>query len=233
MIAKFYLLGKKENIPYMIYFANWAVIRYYIDMKADELTGEYKDLKDEEVVVMVQNGNANMFGEVMKRYEVKMRRYATRFFREKEEITDLVQDVFIKVYTNIQSFDQSQRFSPWIYRIAHNEFVNKIAWKSIRHYVPIDTEDFIPQFAATENVMREAIKTDEKSIMEKYLGELDYKYKTPIIMFYYEDLSYDEISEIMQIPPNTVGVRIKRGKDRLKEIIEKKGRSLGSHHTDE
>jgi RNA polymerase sigma-70 factor (ECF subfamily) len=173
------------------------------------------ELKDEEVVVLVQNGNSDAFGEVIKRYEVKMRRYATRFFREKEEVTDLVQDVFIKVYINIQSFDKSQRFSPWIYRIAHNEFVNKIAWKSIRNYVPLDTEDFIPQFAAEENVMREAIKTDEKTIMEKYLSELDDKYKTPIILFYYEDLSYDEISEMLQIPPNTVGVRIKRGKDKL------------------
>lgn len=203
-------------------------------MNIAELTiNDKRALKDEEVVVLVQNGNSDAFGEVMKRYEAKMRRYATRFFREKEEITDLVQDVFIKVYTNIQSFDKSQRFSPWIYRIAHNEFVNKIAWKSIRNYVPLDTEDFIPQFAADENVMREAIKTDEKTIMEKYLSELDDKYKTPIIMFYYEDLSYDEISEMLQIPPNTVGVRIKRGKDKLKEIIANKGRSLESHHTDE
>jgi RNA polymerase sigma-70 factor (ECF subfamily) len=188
------------------------------------------ELKDEEVVVLVQNGNNEAFAEVMKRYEQKMRRYANRFFREKEEVTDLVQDVFIKVYTNIQSFDKTQRFSPWIYRIAHNEFVNKIAWKSIRNYVPIDTEDFIPQFAAEENTMREAVKSDEKKLMEEYLSELDDKYKTPIIMFYYEDLSYDEISEILLIPPNTVGVRIKRGKDQLKKVIENKGRKLEEHN---
>lgn len=193
-----------------------------------------KELKDEELAVLVQNGNADIFGEIMKRYEEKMSRYARRFFREKEEVVDLVQDVFIKVYTNIQSFDKSQRFSPWIYRIAHNEFVNKIAWKSIRNFVPIDGDDLMPlQIPAPENVMREAIKTDEKAIMEKYLSELPDKYKTPIIMFYYEDLSYDEISEMLQIPPNTVGVRIKRGKDKLKEIIENYGRSLESHHTDE
>lgn len=189
-----------------------------------------ESLKDEEVVLLVQNGNSNAYAEIMKRYEPKMKRYATRFFREKEEIIDLVQDVFIKVYTNIQSFDKTQRFSPWIYRIAHNEFVNKIAWKSIRNFVHIDADEFLPQvLPAKEDVMRDAIKENEKSLMEKYLSELPDKYKTPIIMFYYEDMSYEEISETLQIPPNTVGVRIKRGKDKLKEIIESKGRQLESH----
>lgn len=192
-----------------------------------------ENLPDEEVVVRVQAGEAELFGEVMHRYEPKIRRYAQRYFREREEITDLVQDVFIKVYENIQSFDASQRFSPWIYRIAHNEFVNKIAWKSIRNFVPIEGDELFPlQLPAPENVMRQAIAEDEKQLMEKYLAELDDKYKTPIIMFYYEDLSYEEISEILKIPVNTVGVRIKRGKDRLKEIIEKKGRGLESHHLD-
>lgn len=206
----------------MSVFAFVFVIEYYRDM-----------LNDEEIVALVQNGDQNAYGEIMKRYEAKMKRYATRFFREKEEITDLVQDVFVKAYVNIQSFDKSQRFSPWIYRIAHNEFVNKIAWKSIRNFVQIDGDELLPlTLAAPENVMREAVKSDEKNIMEKYLSELPDKYKTPIIMFYYEDLSYDEISEILQIPPNTVGVRIKRAKDKLKEIIENKGRKLESHNLD-
>lgn len=182
------------------------------------------ELKDEEVVILVQNGNKDAYGELMLRFEPKINRYAHRFFREKEEITDLVQDVFIKAYVNIQSFDKTQKFSPWIYRIAHNEFVNKIAWKSIRNLVPLDGDDFLGlALAAPEDTMREAMKLDDKRVMEKYLSELDEKYKTPIILFYYDDLSYDEISDILQIPPNTVGVRIKRGKDKLKQIIESKG----------
>lgn len=183
-----------------------------------------RELKDEEVVVLVQNGNKDAYGEVMSRYEAKLSRYAFRFFREKEDITDLVQDVFIKAYVNLQSFDSSQRFSPWIYRIAHNEFVNKIAWKSIRNFVPLDGDEFLPlTLAAPENTMREAMKGDDKRVMEKYLNELDEKYRTPIILFYYDDLSYEEISDILEIPANTVGVRIKRGKDKLKKIIEDKG----------
>ncbi len=180
------------------------------------------DLTDEQIALLVQNGDKNAFGVLIERYEAKMKRYAFRFFREKEEITDLVQDVFIKVYVNLQSFDVNQKFNSWIYRIAHNEYVNKIAWKSIRKLVPLDSDELIPlAISAPENVMRDAIEKNEKEVMEKYLSELDEKYRTPIIMFYYEDMSYDEISDILQIPSNTVGVRIKRGKDKLKKIIQK------------
>jgi RNA polymerase sigma-70 factor (ECF subfamily) len=180
-----------------------------------------ESLKDEEVVILVQNGNKDAFGEVLNRFEPKIKRYAQRFFRDKEEVTDMVQDVFIKAYTNLQSYDSSQRFNPWIYRIAHNEFVNKIAWKSIRKLVPIDSDELMPiVLAAPEDVMRDALQEDEKRVVEKYLSQLSDKYKTPIILFYYDNLSYEEISDVLQIPPNTVGVRIKRGKDKLKQIIE-------------
>jgi RNA polymerase sigma-70 factor (ECF subfamily) len=181
------------------------------------------ELRDEEIVVLVQNGNKDAYAEILNRFEPKIKRYAFRFFKDKEEITDMVQDVFIKAYVNLQSFDPAMRFNPWIYRIAHNEFVNRIAWKSIRKFVPIDSDELIPlAISAPEDVMRDALQSDEKRIMEKYLSELDDKYKTPIILFYYDDLTYEEISDILQIPPNTVGVRIKRGKDRLKDIIERK-----------
>lgn len=179
------------------------------------------ELSDEEVVVLVQNGNKDAYGEILKRFEPKIKRYANRFFREKEDIIDMVQDVFIKAYINLQSYNPQMRFNPWIYRIAHNEFVNKIAWKSIRKLVPIDSDELIPlAISAPEDVMRDALQEDDKRVMEKYLSQLDDKYKTPIILFYYDDLSYEEISDILQIPPNTVGVRIKRGKDKLKVIIE-------------
>jgi len=179
-------------------------------------------LSDEEIAVLVQNGNKDYFGELIIRFQPKIKRYATRFFRDKEDITDMVQDVFIKAYMNLQSYNPQMRFNPWIYRIAHNEFVNKLAWKSIRKFVPIDSDELIPlAISAPEDVMRDALLLDEKRVMENYLGQLDEKYRSPIILFYYDELSYEEISDILQLPPSTVGVRIKRGKDKLKQIIQK------------
>jgi RNA polymerase sigma-70 factor (ECF subfamily) len=180
----------------------------------------HKDKSDEEIVELLKAGNKDIFAEIIDRYESKMVRYGSRYFKDKEDVTDLVQDVFVKVYTNIKSFSSGERFSPWIYRIAHNTFVNKIAWKSIRNYISIDADEFLPHsLPAPENVMRESIKREERELMSSHIAELPEKYKTPLILFFYEDQSYEEISEVLKIPISTVGVRIKRGKDKLKELL--------------
>jgi RNA polymerase sigma-70 factor, ECF subfamily len=172
---------------------------------------------DEQVAKKVQSGDKNAYGILIDRYTDKMQRYARRFMSDSEDITDLVQDVFVKAYININSFNAEMRFSPWIYRIAHNLFVNKLAWKSVRKLVSIDTDEFFPStLAANENVEREAMRSEDKIAIEKILNTLDDKYKTPIILFYFEEMSYEQIGEVMQIPVNTVGIRIKRAKDKLK-----------------
>ena len=68
----------------------------------------------------------------MDRYQAKLLRYGRRFLAQDDHIVDVVQDVFIKTYENIQSFDATRKFSPWIYRIAHNAFVNEIRQKKAR-----------------------------------------------------------------------------------------------------
>jgi RNA polymerase sigma-70 factor (ECF subfamily) len=181
-----------------------------------------KDLTDEEIAFALQNGDKQIFSLIVERYEDKIFRYGRRYFSEKEDIEEMVQDVFLKVYINIQSFDTNKKFSSWIYRIAHNRFVNKIAWKSIRYIISLDTDEFLPNsISSLENTEKESIQREEKDLMEKYLNELNEKYKTPIILFFYQDLSYDEIADVLKIPISTVGIRIKRGKDNLKKIIEK------------
>ena len=81
---------------------------------------------DEEIAKDVQSGNPAAFGLLIDRYEAKLVRYGRRFLREDDDVRYAVQESFIKAYVNIQSFDLSRRFSPWIYRIAHNEFVNAL-----------------------------------------------------------------------------------------------------------
>lgn len=181
---------------------------------------DLKNISDEELAIFVQSGNHKAFEELLERYQAKIARYAKRFFVDKEDVEDLVQDVFMKIYININSFDSGQRFSPWAYRIAHNTFVNKIAWKSIRKLVSIDADEiFTLTLASHENVERESIKREEKEQMEKYLKTLDDKYREPLVLFFYEDLSYEEIADILKIPINTVGIRILRGKEKLKKLI--------------
>jgi len=91
---------------------------------------EISEKTDEEIALMVQQGDIQAFGMLVDRYERKIKRYAKKFISSAEDAKDLAQEVFMKAYANIQSFNAERRFSPWIYRIAHNEFVNALKKKT-------------------------------------------------------------------------------------------------------
>lgn len=174
---------------------------------------------DEQLVAEIRAGNKDLYGVLVERYEEKLTRYGRRFLSDSDDIGDTVQDVFIKAYVNINSFDVSRSFSSWIYRIAHNEYVNVLKKKKISYFSLFEFDTFFPQFVATKSAYDDALTKEKGELVEKALKELEPKYKEPILLYFFEEKSYEEISDIMQIPKATVGVRIMRGKQRLQEIV--------------
>lgn len=176
---------------------------------------------DEQVAMRVQGGDAEAFGVLMTRYEPKLARYARKFLIDADDSADIVQDVFLKAYENIQSFDASRRFSPWIYRIAHNEFVNAIKKRSSRNTTfTIDFDTLFPTLAAAETADSAALERDTRELVERYLGKIDPKYREPLILYYLEELDYRAIADILRIPVSTVGVRLMRGKTMLRRLAD-------------
>ncbi len=175
---------------------------------------------DEILVTHIQSGNHDLFGLLIDRYEQKLKRYARKFINNADDIEDGVQEVFIKAYVNILSFDATKRFSPWIYRIAHNTFVNVLKKK---HYVPsllFDADTILPQLPAPETADKEALAQELKEAMEHSLDALPLKYKEPLVLYFYEDMNYQDIADVLHIPISTVGVRMQRAKQKLRALYE-------------
>ena len=187
-------------------------------MKMDS-KAERPEQTDEEVAKRVQKGDGQAFGMLVDRYEGKMLRYAKKFIYDGEEAKDLVQDVFVKAYTNIQSFDSKRRFSPWIYRIAHNEFVNSLKRRSNSKVFSLDLDVLFPYPTSDDTADGEFQKKELRTILDKNLGRLDPKYREPLVLYYYEDMDYRNISSVLEVPVSTVGVRILRGKAMLKKLL--------------
>ena len=178
---------------------------------------------DEEIIDLIQKGNVDSFGILINRYKAKMMRYARKFLSDAEDISDIVQEVFIKVYINIQSFDISRKFSPWLYRIAHNELVNALK-KRKKNTLPLfDLDTFLPNSLKDDSFRDDIDNDDMKRMIDKCLDQLKSKYREPIILYYLEELTYKEIAEVMRIPVSTVGIRIKRAKEKMKSIFKKLG----------
>lgn len=175
-------------------------------------------LNDEEVVKLVKQGDDEKFGLLIDRYQTKMQRYAKKFLLDPENAQDLVQDVFVKAYTNIESFDENLKFSSWLYRIAHNLFINAISKKSRISFFDMDL--VFPKMRSKESTDKDILDKELKNALDKCISELDAKYREVIVLNYFEELSYKQISEILHIPVSVVGVRINRAKKMLKKIIK-------------
>ncbi|MFH1713078.1 MAG: RNA polymerase sigma factor [Candidatus Jacksonbacteria bacterium] len=178
-------------------------------------------LTDEQIARLVQAGKIENFGELVKRYEAKMKRYAKKFLFAYEDAEDVVQEVFIKAYTNIQSFNSSKKFSPWLYRIAHNEFINAIKKRGKESLSFFNFDTLLPNITAKDNIKDEIDRQELRAVLNKCLDKIAPKYREPLVLYYFEGFSYKEIAGILRIPVSTVGIRLKRGKKLMKSLLPK------------
>jgi len=179
---------------------------------------ETDERSDEHIATLVQSGDKEAFGVLIERYETKMTRYANKFLYNYQDRQDAVQDVFIKAYQNIQSFRTHERFSPWIYRIAHNTFLNVVRKQSREKVSFFDTDQLFGANIADEKDIDQQEQKRDREILDQCLYKLDLKYREVLVLFYFEEKDYEEISEIIQVPKATVGVRLRRGREKMRDI---------------
>ena len=185
---------------------------------------KYKNdsLSDSQLVVLVLAGNDEMYALIVERYENKLLRYAMYLLKDYDIASDVTQEAFIKAYVNLRSFKLNKQFSSWIYRILHNEAINSIrrgkktcALEAVNE---VDN-DFLVKFTYNEVIDRRILKAD----IRKCLGQINLKYQEVLVLNFFDNLKYEEISDILHIPSSTVGVRIKRGKALLQKVCRSNG----------
>jgi len=178
---------------------------------------------DNKIVADIKRGEKKRFQEIEARYHNKLFFYLRHLVGSKEESEDLLQNVFIKAFEKIHTFDNRRQFSSWIYRIAHNEAVNwlkrrnkrrLVSWEdvvSIKDKLITASDEYSPQ----DNWIRKELRDEVRGALDK----LPKQYKEVLVLRFYFDHSYEEISEIIGKPKNTVGTLINRAKKKLIKVI--------------
>lgn len=178
---------------------------------------------DNELVELVRNKNQDYYGEIIRRYQGKLFAYLYRLIGNKEETEDLLQNVFIKTFRNLHSFDTNRKFSSWIYRIAHNEAVNFIKRRYLKRFISWEdvsaTKDKLEMKSMEDDPVDIWLKKETVKEVDMAINKLPMKYKQVLLLRYYSDKSYEEISDILKKPVNTVGTLINRAKKKLLEEI--------------
>ena len=170
--------------------------------------------------------NQDYFYCLILRYEDKLLRYIRRISSaSKEDAEDILQEVFISVYKNLNDFDNALKFSSWIYRIAHNKTISH--WRKIKarpKTVSGDNgeESGLFNFIADNNDLFKAIekKYSSKQIRE-IIFNLDNKYREVLVLKFLEDKNYKEISDILKKPMGTIATLINRAKKKFVTELKK------------
>ena len=184
---------------------------------------DFSQKTDQELVLLTLKDQDN-FLYIVNRYEKKLLYFILRISSvPAEEAQDLLQDVFIKTYQNLNSYDSSLKFSSWIYRITRNH--------AISHYRKNKNKQTILSSEINEEALNnlasefDITKTVDQQILNKnildILNQIDDKYKEVIILKYFEEKSYEEISDIIKKPSGTVATYLSRGKKKFKDNFEK------------
>ncbi len=185
------------------------------ELKKNELNNNKK--RDFALIRQILQGNNDAFAELMSIYKNKIFIFGKSFFKNETDAEDFVQEVFIKIYTHLNTFKGKSQFSTWLMRIAYTTAINSINRR--KEYLPLSDEMIIAD-PLTNTPEEVHLKKLLKTAIKQAISELPEKYAICIDMYFSYDIPYSEISEITGLPLNTIKSHIFRAKKILKEKLE-------------
>lgn len=178
-------------------------------------------LSDAELVSLTLENQDN-FLYLVDRYKGRLMNYIRRLTNiNDDDAEDILQDVFIKVYLNLNGFDTDLKFSSWIYRITHNQVISqhrKLKARPEGYAVNIEDKAAL-SLAADIDIEAGADLNIMKRSIAKVLGGLDQKYRDILILKFLEEKNYQEISDIIRKPAGTVASMINKAKSEFKKEL--------------
>jgi RNA polymerase sigma-70 factor (ECF subfamily) len=187
-------------------------------------------LMDEDQVLIRKTlqGDKRSFEELMRKYEKRIFSFVIRMVRNEEVAVDLTQDFFIKVFTVLDKYNFEYKFSTWAYRICYNLVIDHIR-KNQGQVQSLDDESVSSRdMLNSENVVRQdgfsrLSQQETQSYLWRMVENIAPKFRELILLRYIQELKYEEIAEITELPVGTVKNRIFKAKEILKKEMEKDG----------
>ncbi len=182
--------------------------------------------KENATITLAQNGNSKAFENLVSEYEGYVYNLAYNFFNNTLDAQDATQEIFVKVFKNIEKFNYKSKFKTWLYKIAINTCIDELRKKKERYfeYVDIETEnDKLQEFPDIRGKSPEELLEEKELRLElkKIIKNLPMKYRVPIVLRDMQGLAYAEIADALSLNENTVKVRINRGRSMLREKLTK------------
>jgi len=176
-------------------------------------------------IKQVIKGDQDAFADIVEIYSNSIYQLGYRMLGNRHEAEDIAQEAFIRAYVNIKSFNQDLKFSTWLFRIATNLCIDRIRKKKPDYYLDAEVSgtDGLTMYSQLSSdtplpeTELESLELQES--VQKEILKLPEKYRSVIVLKYIEELSLNEISEILDLPLGTVKTRIHRGREALRQQL--------------
>jgi len=183
--------------------------------------------EDIELIARAKAGEEKAFRVLLGKYQGPVFSICLRMVRNRDQASDLAQDVFLKVFTMLERYDSSYAFSSWLFKITSNLCIDYLRKRRIETFPmdsPIDGVDgeFTRQYEAPDPTPETLmIRKEQMETLQEAIDDLPTHYRMIILLRHQQNLSYDEIAGTLEIPLGTVKARIHRAREMLKNRLKK------------
>lgn len=179
-----------------------------------------KNLTDLEIIASVKRGNQSDYAIIIDRYKNKAFSLVKRILKNQMDAEEVLQDSFIKAYNALNNFKQESKFSTWFYRIVYNTAISKATTK--KRKIENEISSLEDHFDLESSYDFRAAENSDLAYFVKYMLEkLPVNYSSVLNMFYLNEMSCEEISEVMDISVPNVKVMLHRSRNALRDIMIK------------
>lgn len=182
---------------------------------------------ERELLYLLKDGNIGAFEAILDAYERRVYTFLARMCGNREEAKDLTQETFLKLYKNRQRIDPESNFQSWLFTVAANTARDWFR-KNKEILEPIDEtlEAKLPETNERHSPYYQAEQRERERLVGEAIDKLRPAYRAIILLFYGQDLNYEEIAESLNLPAGTVKTHLHRAKKELYKILEK---AYGQH----
>jgi RNA polymerase sigma-70 factor (ECF subfamily) len=181
---------------------------------------------DHELIDAALAGDEQSFGVLIGRYQDRLFRLLARFTRDPGEVEDLAQEVFVKVFRKLHTFQRDSAFFTWLYRIGVNTANDRLETRRRRRLHLVEDTELLDRSEATDGdgdgAAQPLLDAELREVTREILGHLPEKFRTVLILREYEDLSYTEMAEVLGISIGTVESRLFRARQKFKDALCKR-----------
>jgi RNA polymerase sigma-70 factor (ECF subfamily) len=162
-------------------------------------------------------GDRAAFPQLMHRYAGAVYNLGYRMLGSAEDAEDASQEIFLRAYTRLASFDRTRRFSTWLLSIGSNYCIDRLRRRRFAWLTLDDAAFALP--SAEPGPERIALAHERRSMVQQALQRLPANYRTVTVLRYWNDLSYDEISQVTGLPESTIKTRLHRARHMLADAL--------------